>query len=136
MKIKLRQRGFSIVEVVMVIAIIGLLVLLIYNLPNAITTNTNSKNRSIALGVAEKQMDLLRRQTYLNLTNGSTQFTDSALSNIPQGAATYTIEDCPEQVCTNGEDAKRVKIEVTWDELGEANSVNLETIITEGGIGQ
>lgn len=135
-KAKHHQKGFSLVEIIIVISIIGLLVLLISNLPAAITTNTNSRNRSIALDVAGKKMDSLRKQTYSNLTNGSSQFTDSALDDIPQAAATYSIEDCPQVVCTNSEDAKRIKIEVTWNESGETYSVNLETIITKGGIGQ
>ena len=133
---KLNPKGFSIVEIIIVVTIIGLLVLLISNLPTVLTVNTDSRNSSIAMEVANKKMDELRRQTYSNLTNGTAQFSDSSLDDINKAAATLNIEDCPVTICTNNEEAKLVTIEIAWNEANGKKTVNLETIIAQGGMGQ
>jgi len=63
-------------------------------------------------------------------------FTDSGLLNLPSPTATYEIADCPLEVCALGEEAKAVKVKIDWVESGNTKTVELSTILAEGGLGQ
>lgn len=130
------QSGFSLVELLLIIATIGFLGLLVANLPSAMSSITKSRHASVAREIASKQIENLRKQSYENLLNSTNTFTDSNLSNLPGGSANYQIADCPEAVCTLDENAKEIKVTVAWVESGENKSVELTTMISEGGLVQ
>lgn len=131
-----QQKGVTILELVLVVFTIGFMALLINNLPGAVKSISISKHLSIAKNIADKEVEYLRRQTYGNLTNGAMTFTDLSLSNLPQGSASYTISDCPVSICTQGESVKQAQVTVSWKEEGKVSSVNLYTLISDGGLGQ
>ena len=130
-----KEKGVSLVELVLVVAAVGFLALLVSNLPSSISSINKSRHASLARDIAGKQMDYLRRQTYANLSEGTESFFDSSLNNLPGALATYEIEECPLEVCLDQESAKEVKVKVIWNESGDSKSVELVTIVGEGGIG-
>lgn len=130
------ERGVSVVELVLVVIAVAILALLVASLPQAIASIRKSGNTSLAREIAEKELDLLRRQQYINLVSGTNNFTDASLSKLPAPAAFYVVDDCPLSVCALGENAKKVKVSVNWVEAGTAKSVELSTIISPGGLGQ
>lgn len=131
-----KDSGVSLVELVLVIAAIGFLALLVNNLPSSISSINKSRHASLARGLASKQMEYLRRQTYANLSSGASSFSEPGLNTLSGALATYEINDCPLEVCTDQEEAKEVKVKITWNESGDSKSVELLTIIGKGGIGQ
>lgn len=131
-----RQRGSSLVELLLVIVIISSSVFLIANIPNALTLVGKSKHLSLAKEIASKQIENKRNISYENLVNDESTITDSNISLLPQGSGTVVVEDCDESVCTNGENIKKVTITVSWKDNNKDQSVVLRTLIGEGGINQ
>lgn len=131
-----KERGVSLIELVLVIAAVGFLALLVSNLPSSISSINKSRHASLARDIAGKQIEYLRRLTYANLSEGAESFFDSGLSNLPGALATYEVEACSPEICPNQEGAKEVKVKVSWNESGDNKSVELTTIIGEGGLGQ
>lgn len=137
------QSGFSLVETILVIAIAGILVLLLANLPNALGLITKSKNLSLAREIAAKQVEDKRNINYSNLVPDTTTLspsTESRLSLLPSSSAVVKVEDCdPEQnplFCPNNEHIKIVSIDIKWKESGKEKSLSLKTFVGEGGLNQ
>lgn len=130
------QLGISMVEIVLVIATIVFLALTITSLPSAISSINKSRHASIAREITSREVEYLRKQTYANLPNGTSNFADPNLSNLPNYAATYEIIDCPVQICSSSEKIKKVTVKVSWNELTDRKDVTLVTMIGEGGVGQ
>ncbi len=137
----LRERsckGFTLVEVMLAVAAVIFLGFLVMSLPSAISSINRSRHTSIAKDIASRQIEKLREQTYANLANGTSSFTDSDLDSLNQSSASYEIEDCPSSVCTDigVYKLKQVKASVSWNELGDNKKVEMTTLVGEGGIGQ
>ena len=131
-----KQKGISLVEFVLVIATIGFLVLLVANLPSSLASISRSSHQSIANSVANKQLEVLRKQGASNLSNGVTNFTDSSLNKLPNVSASYSVSDCPVTICTSQEPMKDVKVTITWKEMAEQKQVSLSTLIANQGLSQ
>ena len=131
-----KQAGVTLVELLLVVAAIGLLVYLIANLPASITAINKSRHTSVAREIASKKLDSLREQTYTGLTETTepVNFNDSSLTDLPSGSATYEILPCPDQICTNEEKIKEIKVSVKWVEQSNQKSVDLTTLIADGGL--
>ncbi len=130
----LNNRAFSIIEIIMVIAVAGAIVLVVANIPNSIGLIGRSKNESIAKEVATQKIEQLRGQTYANLASGTTPITDQRISSLPGGTGTSAIEDCPVTICPTAQDVKKVTVTISWTEKNEPRSVILSTLISEGGL--
>jgi type II secretory pathway pseudopilin PulG len=135
LKIK-NQRGISLIELILVVVAVGVLAVLIASLPASIQSIRNSGNTSLAKEIANKEIDLLRKQPYSGLSNGMNTFTDASLFKLPSPAAQYEVSDCPIEVCASGEVAKKIKVTVFWQEAGVVKKVELSTLMTERGLGQ
>ena len=133
---RLINKGVSLVELLLVIALVGFLVFIIGNLPNSISLINKANHQSLAREIASKKIDDLRSIQYINLANGENPLTDYRLNQIPNGVGTYVIKDCDPLICTNGEHTKKAEINVSWKEGSKDYQVKLETLISEGGIGQ
>lgn len=136
MRIKNYELGVSLIELVLVLATVAFLALLVNSLPSAISSVNRSRHASLARDIASKEVDYLRKKTYGNLSNGTGSFSDSSLSSLPSPSAVYDVEDCPLDLCPNQEKAKKVDVKVSWRESGDNKSVELTTLVGEGGIGQ
>lgn len=132
----MNRRGFSLAELVLIIAATSFLGLIISNLPASVGTINKSKHTSVAQEIATKQIDYLRKRTFANLASGTNSFSDPSLSSLPGGAAAYTVMDCPSQVCTHQEKARQVEVRVSWNEGSDSKNVDLVTLIGDGGVGQ
>ncbi len=124
------------IELLLVVVAVAILALIITSLPWAIQSIRKSGNVSIAREIASKELDTFRKQPYANLSNGTNSFADPSLLNLPSPTATYEIEDCPLEICSLSETAKTVKVKVSWMESGNTRTVELSTIVSEGGLGK
>ncbi|MDD2823301.1 MAG: hypothetical protein PHQ59_04465 [Candidatus Daviesbacteria bacterium] len=130
------ERGISLIELILVIGAIAVLAIIVSSLPSSIQSISHSGNVSLAREIASKELDYFRKQPYESLSNGSNSFSDVSLSKLPSSIAEYEIDDCPVTVCLSGEEAKKVKVKINWQEQGQTKELSLETLVTEGGIGQ
>lgn len=126
------------IELVLVVAAIGFLALLIGNLPSSISSINHSRHLSLARDIASKEVDFLRKETYsgLTATTDPVPFTDPALGELSQPTAVYEVTDCSSEVCTNDEKIKNIKVKISWNEQGDKKTVELATLIAEGGLDQ
>lgn len=128
------SKGFTLIEVILVLGIVGLMVLLITNLPSSINLNSNSNYQSLAKQIASKQLEDLRLQTYENLANGTQPVQDTRLSKLPQGSGTIVVDDCSAEICTQGEQLKTATVTINWFEKTSTTSATFTTMIGLGGL--
>ncbi len=132
MNYKQNNKGFSLIEILLVLLIIGFVVMLIFNLPPSINLIGSSRYNSLAKDIASKKIEDLRARGYENLASGA--FSDNGLNSLPSGFGEVVVEDCPVSICTNTEEVKQVTVKVKWLEGSEEETVELLTMIGEGGI--
>lgn len=128
------ENGVSLIELLLVIALVGFLVLLMANFPNSITLIGKANHQSTALKIASKALEDKRGLQYANLANGETPLSDTRLLSLPSSTGLVLVEDCDPLICTQGEEVKQVFIKVTWQEGGKLQEINLKTLISEGGL--
>ncbi len=129
------QRGVSLVEVILVVALVGFIGLMIVNLPNSMKAINKSQHQGVAKEIVSKQMEVVR-QAGASQPNGQSSFYDSSLYQLPSSQGTVEISDCPAAICTQGETLKVAKVTVLWQEEGQSQNVSSTTLITSGGLGQ
>ena len=128
MKSKLKKQiGFSLIEVVITLFIIGVIFVVYQAALNGLFLTRNAKDSEIAVRIATHKMEELRAIGYANLP-ASGSFTDTLLSSLPQSSASMTISDYNLKV-------KQVKVTVTWREVrtSVSHSVVLDTLISQVG---
>jgi prepilin-type N-terminal cleavage/methylation domain-containing protein len=133
-KLNISQNGFAIVEILMAVAIAGLIVLFVSNLPSSIRLVGISMRQSVARDIVNNDIEKLRALGYSNLANGTTNIQDPRLDSLPEAAALQIVEDCPASICPSGEQTKLVTIEVNWRETNADQNVKAVTLISEGGL--
>lgn len=133
---KLNEHGFSLIESLVVIAIIGSIVFLIANIPSTMMLVGKARHVSLAREIAVKQIEDKRTINYTNLVNDNSPISDTRLSLLPFGNGTVVVADCDAAVCTNGENVKQVTVTVSWKDNNKTQTVSLKTMIGEGGINQ
>lgn len=134
-----KQHGTSLIESLLIVVMVGIIVILMANLPNAIALINKSKHLSLAREVAAKQIEDKRTVNYLNLVNGTTSITpavDFRMSALPNGSGTVVVEDCSLLVCTNAELIKQVTVTINWQDNNKTQTISLKTFIGEGGLNQ
>ncbi len=133
------QKGVSLIEPILVIVILGMIILLMANLPNAMGLINKSKHLSLAREIASKQVEDKRETNYGNLVSDPDQpidIVDSRFSLLPNGSGTVKIEDCSAEICTNLEHVKQITVTVSWKENNKDQLVTLKTFVAEGGLNQ
>ena len=130
------QKGFSLIELLLVIIVIGTSVFLLANLPNALNLITKSNHMSLAREIVSKQIEDKRSINYANLVSDTSNISDSRLSLLPSSSGTVTVEDCDAAICTNSEHIKKIIVTINWKDNNKAQGVTLNTFIGEGGINQ
>jgi len=129
------QKGFSLVEILLVIMMVGFIALMITNLPQSLKLTGNSAHESLAKEIASQEIEKLRTKTYDNIGgNGTTNITDPRLARLIGSTGTVTIADCPTGICPNGEHIKHVTVLVSWKDETKTNSVKYDTLVAEGGL--
>lgn len=130
------ERGVSLIESILVVAVVGFTIILLANLPNAIGLVNKSRHLSLAREIAAKEIEDRRNISYINLVNDETAITDSRISLLPSGNGQVIVTDCDPLICANLEDIKQVTVTLQWKEGSKDQSVSLKTFIGEGGINQ
>lgn len=139
------QLGVSLVESLLVVVVLGLIVFLMSNIPNALGLISKSRHLSLAREIATKQIEDKRTISYINLSTGSIPINDSRLAQLPQGSGTVTVGietqpgywiNCDTSICTNGEEAKQVVTTISWVDNSKQQTLTLQTLIGQGGINQ
>lgn len=128
------EKGFSLIEHLLVITIVGSIVFLLASLPNAIGLINKSKHLSLAREIAVKQIEDKRSAGYENLVNGDFSIEDLRLNSLPQGTGVIKVENCDPPLCANGEQTKQVTAEVTWRDNNKTQKVRLNSLISQGGL--
>lgn len=125
---KLKSKaGFSFVEVVITLFIIGVILTLYVAAVNTMHLAKTVKHQELALRVANNKMEELRAGGYLNLPS-SGSFSDSQLSALPSSSASMTITDY-------NTSTKQVLVNIQWKENGSSafRNIGLTTLITKVG---
>ena len=131
---KINTKGISLIEVVLVLFIIGMIILMVSNLPSAFSLVGRGSREGKAKEIVLRKIESLRSQTYTNLANGTSIFTDPELNTLPDSSTQLIISDCPVSVCNNNEQLKQVDVKVSWLEKGQTKDVKVTTFISEGGL--
>ena len=121
-------RGFSLIEVIVSIFIVGVLLVLLQAVVRSGVLVRTAKNQGIALAVARNKLEALRAAGYAAIpANGP--FYDSLLSTLPR-AATTTLVSSDYNAKT-----KQVAVSVIWLDAGmtASSTVSLSTLITQTG---
>lgn len=130
------ESGASLLESLLVVVVVGMTVVLMANIPNALGLITKSRNLSLAREIAAKQLEDKRAISFANLVLDTTPISDTRISLLPEGAGTVTVTDCDPLVCTNGEHLKKISIILSWKDNNKTQTINLDTFIGEGGLNQ
>lgn len=130
------ESGVSLLESLLVVVVVGMTVVLMANIPNALGLITKSRNLSLAREIAAKQLEDKRAISFANLVSDTTPVSDTRISLLPEGAGTVTVTDCDPLICTNGENLKKISIILSWKDNNKTQTINLDTFIGEGGLNQ
>lgn len=130
------DRGTSLIESLLIVVMVGIIIVLMANLPNAFLLISKSKHLSLAKEVAAKQIEDKRAISFINLANGTQSVSDTRINLLPQAAGTVTVADCDASICLNGENVKRITVNISWQDNNKLQTVKLDTFIGEGGINQ
>lgn len=127
-----KQSGFTLVELVVAIAVIGLLVTGVTSLYITIeTTQRKTRLLETATRAGEKKIEELRNNHYNTLTNGSTiDFTTELPSTLPEPhSGTVDVSEPTPGV-------KRVDLNITYRDGRIDKEVELTSMIGVLGLGQ
>lgn len=125
----MREKGVSLIESLLVVAVVGTTVFLLVNLPNALGLVTKSRHLSLVREIASQAIETKRQISFINLVNGSESINDPRITLLPQGSGSVVVED-------SGEDIKKITVTINWKEGEKSQSTSLTTLIGEGGINQ
>lgn len=124
---KYKNRGYTLVEIVIIIAIVGIIISGI--LPvflNSITANKSAEYYSKAYKILDSKMEEYRNSNFDTLD--STTFD---VPELPQGQGTLTITDNVEGAPQN--DIKQAELKIVWNFKNE-KEVKIVTYIARGGL--
>ena len=121
-----KQGGLTSIEAIFAILIIVVGLVVYTSSLNLVRGIKSAKYQDIAYHIASKQVEDLRNTDFASLPASATT-TDPRLELLPNGAGFLTVTDI-------NSDLKQINANVTWIELGNPKSVNLDTLIYIGGI--
>ncbi|HMQ02112.1 MAG TPA: prepilin-type N-terminal cleavage/methylation domain-containing protein [Candidatus Doudnabacteria bacterium] len=125
-----KQNGFSIIEVMVSLLIIGTTLLLYTVISNSITLNKYNRYKEVALRSAETQLQVLRTTSYNSLPASGT-FTNSQIQSLPEGAGAMVIEEVSAGL-------SEATVTISWrSPASEAmQEISLSTFLSQHGLGQ
>ncbi len=132
-----KEKGFSLIEIVIIVLIAGFIVLLLSNLPSSLKLIGISNHESKAKEVAQKKVEDIRATPFANISLGTTPVEDAGLSSLPGGTGEILIEECPDTVCsTQAEKAliRKATVKINWIDHANQKEVKLTTLVTDGGL--
>jgi prepilin-type N-terminal cleavage/methylation domain-containing protein len=127
---KNNQSGFSVIEVLITLFMIGVMLMLFQATANAIVLNKYGHFKEIALRIADQKIQEVRTTSFATIPSSGT-FTSPLLATIPGGQASLTMNDLEDNL-------KEVIVVVRWNKPNNSGTqqVQLQTYIFQGGLGQ
>jgi len=125
-RLNLRTRGFTLIEILIAIFVIGMLVAL-YGV-GVMTTSLSREaaHRDVALHSASQQLETLRAGGYASLP-ASGSFSNAQLGQLASSTGAMTVS-------SYNSATKQVVVTVSWQEGARGiRSVSLSTLITQTG---
>lgn len=125
----MKLRGFTLIEVVIAVVIVGMLVVLASTLVQAVGLTRHAKSKDVAAKVAESKLESLRAVGYEQLPAG-TPFSDPLLDTLLDGTGSFTVDDFSSTT-------KRVVVTVSWSDPGATtpSTLTISTLVAKvGGI--
>jgi len=125
-----KQGGFTIIEVLVTLLIIGVTLLLYTVISNSITLNKYNRYKEVALRSAETRLQDLRTVSYDSLPTSGT-FTNAQIQTLPEGTANLEITE----ISTGLSEAT---VTVSWrsPSSNTMQEISLSTFLSEHGIGK
>jgi type II secretory pathway pseudopilin PulG len=129
--IKTNQSGFTIVELITGIVLMGLFVATVASLQNnEVKLAQRGRDVSVVNSYAENKIESLRSAGYLAVNNGTSDVTNELPSELKSPrSATLTVSLDPVAM-------KRVVLSITYNDQGTAKTYSYTTYIGEVGVGQ
>lgn len=120
-------RGFSLIEVVISLAIIATAFVAASALLSTATLGRETGDKTLGLAIASNEMETLRAGGYASLPS-SGSFSDARLADLPSGAGALAISDWNTKT-------KEVVVTVSWEEpaVAATSTVSLTTLVTQTG---
>lgn len=128
------MKGFSLIEVLVTLFIIGAIVLVMANIPQVITLVKGSQSELKVREVTAGKIEDIRLSGFDNLADGTTPIIDSKLNSLANVSGVVLIEPCPLQLCTSGELVKKITITITWNENSEPKRFSVTTLVAKEGL--
>lgn len=119
------QRGFTIVETVVAIAIVGVIVVLYASGINTFTLSRDATDEEIATHIANTELESLRSGGYSALAT-TTVFTDPLMSSLASSTGSTTVS-------MFNATTKEVDVMVSWMRSGKQRSITISTLMTKIG---
>jgi prepilin-type N-terminal cleavage/methylation domain-containing protein len=128
---KKTERGFTTVELLITIAVVGILVPTLAGFINTLNRlNDRARDMSIINSLAENKVEGLRSIGFGGLSTGTTDFTSELPVTIGSPrSATYSITSPNSAI-------KQVDVTVTYNDHGTSRTLNYRTYVGELGVGQ
>ena len=120
------RSGFSLIEVVVSIGIVGVALVAVGALVHTIPLSQQTRYETLALTIATDEIEGLRTGGYAAIPAGG-PFTNTLMSSLPSGSGTLTTADYNPKT-------KSVTVTVSWQKPGlAARTISLSTLITQVG---
>lgn len=119
-------RGFSLIEAVVSMGIMGVALLAVGTLTHTIPLAQQTRYETLALAIAADKVGSVRGGGYGSVPS-SGSFMSPDMATLPDGAGTLVVSDYNDKT-------KQVTVMVSWQKPGlAARSISLSTLITEVG---
>ena len=126
-----KQAGFTVVELLIAIAVVGILVPTLAGLVNTLNRlNDRARDLNIVNSLAENKTESLRSMGFTALSDGSTSFTAELPTTLGSPkSASYVIS-------TPNTGIKQVDMTITYNDHGKTQTMRYRTYVGELGVGQ
>jgi prepilin-type N-terminal cleavage/methylation domain-containing protein len=125
-----KQKGFSVIEVVVSLFMLGVILLVYAAANNTLILNRIAKHQQLAYRIAANELESIRALPYASIPS-SGPFSDTLMTNLPSGSGALATSVYDSRT-------KQIVVTVTWREPGTSidKTESVTTLITEGGLGQ
>ncbi len=125
-----KQKGFSIIEVVVSLFMLGVILLVYASANNTLVLNRIARHQQEAYRIAANKLESVRAVPYASIPSSGT-FVDPLMANLPGSSGALAVSAYDSRT-------KQVVVTVSWREPGTPTdkSAVVTTLITQGGLGQ